>query len=201
MRVRKIIAGTALGVAAFSGGIVGAVGLSPITAMAQDAVDEAQRPGDWFGSVLSDLVGEGEITQEQADLIETRVEEARPERSHGFGKVRGLKGSLDDLSAALDTTPADLFTALRDGESLGDIAAEQGVGNDELIEILTEDHFAKLDEKVASGDIDAADAEAHKAEATERIQAMIDGDLEAAFGGHGRHGFGMRGHGQRGFGS
>lgn len=207
MGVRKVIVAGALGVAAFGGGVVGAVGLSPITATAQDAIVEAQKPAGWFGSVLSDLVGEGEISQAQADLIETRVEEARLERSRitdhptdrrGANMGSGLKGAVSGLAEALNSTPQELFAAVRDGQTIAEIADEQGVSTDDLIEILTAEQFAAIDEKVANGMLDAEDADAYKAKATEGIQAFIDGEADAdSFGKRGHshgHSHGRQGH-------
>lgn len=200
MRVRKIIAGTAIGLTAFGGGVVGAVGLSPITALAQDAADEAQKPADWVSSALAGLVDDGEITQDQADLVETRLQEAKPEGRFGrhargghFGG-RGGAESATALADVLNTTPEELFSAVRDGQTLGDIAGEQGVTTDELIEIFTADKFAAIDEKVASGDIDAAEAAEFKAAISERAEAMIDGDFSAGRGGFGKGHGGRFGH-------
>ena len=141
---------------------------------------------------LAPLVTEGTIDQSQAEAVADTLAEALP-RPHG-PMGRGLEG-LREAADFLGLTPEELTEAVRDGQTLAEIAVAQGSTAAALIDHLTglaEEHLADL---VADGRI----TEEQKAEMlehmTERITDMVNGEIERPFlggpgMGRGRHGMG-----------
>lgn len=180
--------------ASLLGGAGGAIVFAPNLVSAQteaetsadaDSTDAAPdaRPerGAWLTEVLDGLVTEGTLNQDQADAVADAIAEARPERGMGHGGFgRGGEG-LEELSDLLGLEPAEIGDALRQGESLADIATAQGVDPQEIIDAMVARAAEHLDEAVADGRIDEADAADRLAEITERITDGVNG--EGGFGG------------------
>lgn len=100
---------------------------------------------------------------------------------HGDLRCRPWGRGLHEvgLSAAADALgigPDELEGALRDGDSVADVAAEEGVDVQDVIEALTAAATAAIDDKVAAGDLEAARAEDIKADLAEHITALVNGE-------------------------
>lgn len=83
--MRKTIAIATVAASVAFGGLAGSVLGTPTPA---DAAETASGAASWMRDVLSSLVSDGTITQEQADSVEAALEEACPEGrfgSHRFG--------------------------------------------------------------------------------------------------------------------
>lgn len=198
-RTRTSIAAVAVA-SVIGGGVAGAVLTAPAAALAQETgvEDDGTVIADGFQTledVLSELVDEGVITQEQADAVGERLQEARPQR--GFrGMGHGpIGGALEDVAEVLGLTVEDLSAALMDGSSLADAAAESNVDVQDVIDVLVAQAQEHLDQAVADGRLTADEATERAAEIETRITDMVNGDVD--FGG--RRGFGHRGHGPRAF--
>ncbi len=188
IRTRTSIAAVAVA-SVIGGGVVGAVLTGPTAAIAQEAEEESTvRPdrGSTIESVLADLVEDGVITQEQADAVAEALEDARPQR--GFRGFHGLGAVAEEIAATLDLTVDDLTEALRDGSSLADLAAQQGVEVDIVIGLLVEQAQERLDAAVEDGRLTADEAAERLGDIESKITEMVNGELEP-----GRRGFG-RGH-------
>jgi hypothetical protein len=161
------------------------------------AVEQAQ------GQVVDEALAEGWLTEEQAELMAWRMAQAPNAgmRGMGFGKLpmgRGI-GSLGDklVSLAADElglSLTELLTELQDGKSIADVAAEQGVDTQTIVDAYVAKLKADLDEAVAEGDMTQTQADYALEKAQERVLDLLEG---AGFGeaqgfGRGRHG-GMRG--------
>lgn len=152
---------------------------------AQAVSDRVER----IQEALSGLVNDGSITQEQADEVATTLAEQLPGRGHG-GPGGGLGGGriLESAATVLDTTVEDLRTALEGGQSLADVAAEQGVDTETLVDELVEAAVVRLDEKVEAGELTETEADAREAELTERVTELVEREGLPVWGGHGgRH--------------
>ena len=124
MRKKLIIATTA--------GVLTLGGLGLAVPALADTGNPAGTAVDRITEALSGLVSDGSITQEQADEVASTLDEA------GIGHGGGHRGGGFDLSAAataLGMSEDELRTALEaDGTTLADVAGEQGVEVDTLVD-------------------------------------------------------------------
>jgi ribosomal protein S20 len=128
----------------------------------------AERP---IGSVLSGLVADGTITQQQADTIETRLREFR--EAH-----RPIRNAAKDAVSVAATTigvdVGDLRSELRAGKSVATVAAEHGVDEKAVVDAVVADLANKLDQAAAKGTITPERAGAVKAKLTERVTKLVE---------------------------
>ena len=122
---------------------------------------------------LSSLIGDGTITQEQADRVEAALEEARPEGRFGHHRFGGHV-DLSVVAESLGLSEDELRTALDDGHTIADVAGEEGVDVQEVIDAIVTAQRERLDAKVAEGDLTQEQADEMLADAEERATA-IDG--------------------------
>jgi len=186
-RATSLIVSTALlagGAGGFALGLPNVVGAQDAPAEAP-ATNETPRLDAWRQEALAPLVADGTITQGQADAVIAALDAARPERGEGHGRGVG-KGMgigrgqhLETVATALGMTTDEVRTAVRDGSSIADLAASKGVDVQVVIDALVIELDAKLAEKVAGGDLTQEEADAKKAEAVERITAMVNRELPA----------------------
>lgn len=165
------------------GGLATGVVVAPAMATAattQTTPEEAV--GDRVSKIkeaLSGLVSDGTITQEQADSVATTLDEQLPKGRPGHGGPggRGGFGGGAGLEAAADTLGVpveELRTALRDGQSLADVAETQGVSTDDLVAALVEAAEARLADAVTDGRLTQEQADERAADLPERIGEMVE---------------------------
>ena len=153
---KRMLAGTAAA--------IGAVTLVavPLTAGAQDDGDgdDDGRQGGWVSDALDDLVEGGTVTQDQADAVQDALEGARPERGRlrpgpgighrhrggGFGGER-----LTTVAEVLGIEESALIDALRDGQTIAEVAAAQGVDVQDVIDALVADATERITTFVNEG--------------------------------------------------
>ena len=165
---KKLIMATAAGALTLTG-----------LAVAGPALAEQDPTGDASSSVveritdaLSGLVTDGSITQEQADEVATTLSEAGVGRGHGGG--HGGRLDLSAAATALDLTEDELRTALEpEGTTLAQVAEDQGVSVDTLVEALVqaqEDHIAQA---VEDGRLTQDEADERLADLEERVTERV----------------------------
>jgi polyhydroxyalkanoate synthesis regulator phasin len=139
---------------------------------------------------LAPLVDEGTINQGQAEAVADTLAEAlpRPHGPMGHG-IEAIREAADFLGLA----PEELVEALRDGQTLADLAVANGSSADALIGHLVGLAEAHLDEGIADGRITAEEKADMLEHLTERITASVNGEIERPFlggpgMGRGRHG-------------
>jgi uncharacterized protein YidB (DUF937 family) len=150
---------------------------------------------------LSDKVSEM-VNADRSDLAD---------RGHGRGDghgrrggVRGLfGGSSEELTELLGLSTDEIRAAMADGQSLADLAAEQGVDLDEVTAVLIAGIEEKIDQAVENGRIDADEAAEKLAAAEERVDEAVNvtaDDIRERLeerrgerGERGRRGFGRHG--------
>ena len=92
---------------------------------------------------VAQMLKNGKLTQQQADNLDTRIDQFSFGRSpfggfmgrRGFDGGRGLMGGQGIWDAAaqkLGMTAQDLMTELRSGKTLADVAKEKNVSTDDL---------------------------------------------------------------------
>jgi hypothetical protein len=198
------VAGVALGMPALSG----AQESPSTTAPADQAPSDSATPpagaparGQWMQDALAPLVEKGTIDQSQADAVISALEAAKPQRGDGDGMHGGMRGGpgrgLDTAATAIGITADELRTALQGGQTIAEVAQAKGVDPQVVVDAITAELKAHLDEEVASGEHTQEEADQILADAGQRITDMVNGQLPQGgpgMGGPGMGGMG-RGHG------
>lgn len=194
--MRKLIAGGVLAATIVGGAVavatVSPIGLagaqsdpsSPPTSSEQPAPSDAdrRRPGQVLDEALGELVAEGTITQQQADAVRDRLEAKMQAHRPVAGVGRGpdhrpfglVKEALEPVAGTLGMTAEDLASALRDGTTLNELAAQQGVDAAAVRQQVIDQATARIDQAVAAGELDAARAEEAKARLPEMVDRFMD---------------------------
>ena len=165
----------------------------PATDPAPDPATDTE-PGTRLREALQPLVDDGTITAAQADAVVAQLQDSLPERGedHGpwGGRGHGRQGFPFD-GEILETLGIDVATLreqLQAGSSLADIAEAQGVDVQALIDALVTEGNERIDEAVAAGRIDEAEATTRKAELETRITELVNTPFDGSFGDRGeRH--------------
>lgn len=163
----------------------------PATDPAPDPATDIE-PGTRLREALQPLVDDGTLTAAQADAVVTQLQDSLPKRGedHGRGGGHGHHGFPFD-GEILETLGIDVATLreqLAAGSSLADIGEAQGVDVQALIDALVTEGSERIDEAVAAGRIDEAEATTRKAELETRITELVNTPFDGSFGDRGeRH--------------
>jgi hypothetical protein len=162
------------------------------------AVEQAQ------GQVVDEALAEGWLTEEQAEMMRWRLEQAPGGGMRGLGKgglhVGGpVLGRLGDnlLSVAaeqLDMTLTDLLDALQDGSTIVGLAEEAGVETQAIVDAYLDGVRANVAEAVSEGRMTQVQADYY----LEQVESRVIDQLDKAWE-YGRHGGGRRGSDGLGF--
>lgn len=180
---KKYVAlGLGIGIAA---GTLGGVVALPTLSGAQTSSDStatapADRPdhGQRFDDALQPLIDAGTITQEQADAVKQALKDARPK-----GGPRGMQ--LDAVAQALGISADELHNKLESGSTIAQVAQEQNVNVQVVIDAMVAGMNNRTDEALAKGKIDQTKADELKANATQRATDVVNGVRpERGRGGH-----------------
>jgi hypothetical protein len=174
--MRKTIAAASIAVSGL--GVLG-LGATAIAGAQDDSSDD--KGGGWVQDALGGLVEDGTITQEQADAVEEALEDARPDHGVGgrFGHpgfALGFGGALSTVAESLGIDEDELRSALEDGRTIAEIAEEQGVDVQDVVNDIVAAQRARLDEAVAEGHLTREDADDILAGAEERASAFVNGE-------------------------
>ncbi len=163
-----------LGVGLTAGTLGGLIAL-PSLSGAQTSTDstatapaERPDPGARFDEALKPLVDNGTITQEQADAVKQALKDSR-----GKGGPRGMQ--LDAVAQALGLSADELHTKLEGGSTIAQVAQEQNVDVQVVIDAMVAGMNNRTDEALANGKIDQTKADQLKANATQRATDMVNG--------------------------
>ena len=132
-----------------------------------------------------------ELKAKLPEVIDKAIDVTPPKMGEGFGKGKDGKGpmNLDEAADALGTAVDDLWSQLEDGQTLADIAKNNGVDQQKVIDTMTKGIKAHLDSQVKAGKITQAEADKRLAESTKRITDMVNNGFDKAgqwrFEGHG----------------
>lgn len=111
------------------------------------------------------------FAQDAEDLTQ---EERTEQRQEARAERRAQK--VETLTNLLGISEDELQTARQAGDSIADIAAAQGVDLQAVIDALVDNAQARIDAKVAAGDIDAERAAEKTESLEERITAKVNGE-------------------------
>ena len=163
-------------------------------------------PSTRLGEVLKPLVDDGTITQDQADKVIAAIVAARPaggpDGGHrgfgGGGGPRGLIGQgLDVVATTLGITNDEVVTALKDGQTLAELAVSKGKTAQDVIDAIVAEATTKLNAAVTDGKITQAQADERLADVTKFTTDFVNNGGPAfgpgmgggrGFGGPGHHG-------------
>ena len=160
-------------------GGAGAVLIPTVASAASGATAAAGSGVSWIQDALAPLVSDGTLTQAQADSVASSLDAARPNRPGPGGRF-GLRGAgLDAAAGAIGVTTDELRDALRDGQTMADVAGTAGVDVQTVIDAMVTAEQAALDQAVTDGKITQEQADARMAGATERATAIVNGERPA----------------------
>ena len=165
---KKLIIATTAGVLALGGGLAFAV-----PALAGDETSTTRE--DRIRDALAGLVEDGSITDAQADEVATTLAgSGLGGHGHGHG---GGRLDLSAAATALDLTEDELREALRaDDTSLADVAEQQDVEVDTLVDALVTAQQERIDQAVEDGDLTQEQADERLADLEERVTERVNSD-------------------------
>jgi hypothetical protein len=173
---KTIAAAGAVGLAGLVGAVAAApaVSASTISAVTTAATDRVEI----IANALAGLVEDGTLTQEQADVVAETLDEQLPaHRPGGLGGPRGHGFALLELEVAaeeLGLTEEELREQLRNGASLAEIAEDQGVDVDDLVNVIVDAAEERLAAAVDDGRIDQERADELAADLEERVRTFVE---------------------------
>jgi hypothetical protein len=175
-------------IAALLGLFLGSTVLGPEAAIAQETTapapggDPADRDARLRASIrvaLRDLVADGTISADQADAVASHL----AGRPNFIGRrLHRIHAGLDVAAATIGVSESELVEAVRDGQSVAEVAEANGVEAQTVVEALVAEVSARVDEAVASGDLEDDRAAEIKAEAVERITDFVNSELRRGRG-------------------
>jgi polyhydroxyalkanoate synthesis regulator phasin len=173
--MRKTIAAIATAAIILGGFSVALVVQSPEVASAQEAETPETVRGT-VADVLAELVENGVITDEQA----TQVSAALRERLGAFRGHRGFARGfhLETAAEVIGIDVADLGDALRNGQTVAEVAEANSVSVQAVIDALVAEINSHLDQAVEDGKLTAERADEIRSTAPDRIDSMVNGELE-----------------------
>ena len=184
-------AGFVLGVPGVSGASDASAGLVQQVDDAPDTVDDVElddafERGDRLREVLESLVEDGTISADQADAVTAHLVEQRPEvRWHRHGPGRhgrfggpAARGAISDAVTELLGLDADTVRdELRGGKTLAELAEENGVSTETLVDTLVAEASERLDVAVENGRIDDDKAAEFEEKLEEQITKRVNGEF------------------------
>ena len=144
-------------------------------ALPSDA-DREVRASERIREALQNLVDDGTITAAQADAVAADLASDLPDRGPGgpgwHHRHPGFDGEV--LAGLLGIDVETLRSELRDGKTVAEIAAEQNVDVQTVIDSLAAEVNEHLDLSVENGRLTQDEADAKLAEVTERITDFVN---------------------------
>ena len=186
--MRKFIASTTIAASVLGGGLAG-LALAPTGAGAQDtgasedtAPELAPRESG-LGNVLDGLVEDGTLTQEQRDAVESALREARSEagpreRFGNRGRFQRNRFPGAEILQGLGLNGEAIREGISEGLTLGEIAEANGSSAEELTQALTEQANSRIDQALENGRIDTERAEELRLEIAERVDGLVNGEVQ-----------------------
>jgi hypothetical protein len=153
MRKKIAAAGVALTLA---GGGAGLALFGPSTALAADSASSSQTategtrpdPKARQAEALQPLIDDGTITQAQADAVIAALEEARPQGTGPGGGPRGRGPGLEAVATAIGIDATALRTELESDKTIAEVAADNGVEVQVVVDAIVADMQSHLAEAV-----------------------------------------------------
>lgn len=159
---------------------------------------------------VDEAVEDGRLTQEQGEELKERIDSGEyPLLFPGLGPRGGFDrplfgdrgrfghpgvfGGLDAAATYLGLTEEELHERLRDGETLAEIAEDEGKTVAGLVDAMVAEAEERIDEAVEDGRLTEERGDSLKQELEERITDLVNGERGGRPFGFGFHGFGPGG--------
>ncbi|MFV1992209.1 MAG: hypothetical protein ACC652_15860 [Acidimicrobiales bacterium] len=139
------------------------------------------------GGVALALVSPSAASAAGHQTIDTPGANATAE-GHGPEMRRRARPNLDTLSEVLGVDSQTLGEALKGGQTIADIAAENNVSLDTVKQAMLDEQAARIASALEEGKIDQEQADARTERLTENIDGIINGEIKPGRGGMGRGG-------------
>lgn len=162
--VAGLLGGGAAGAILGTTGVSGAQGTT--TTQQEAAAPGRPAAADRLAKALAPLVEAGTIDQAQADAVIAALLDAAPRGEH---RGRGLEAAAGALGMSAD----ELRSALREGQTVAEVAEAQGVEVQAVIDAMVAEVAEHLAEKVESGDRTQEEADEILERATARITDLV----------------------------
>jgi hypothetical protein len=142
---------------------------------------------------LEGLVEDGTISQEQAGAVAEELDDSPAighwwwgHHDHGAwdGLAADFEAGWTAAAQALGMTVDELETALEEGKSLADVAAEKGVDAQRVTDALVNAANTRIDERLADGSLTQQQADELKAEISDWVGAAVDNDWWSRWADH-----------------
>ena len=127
----------------------------------------AWREPRWRSTTLTELTDDGTLTEVQADAVRDRM---RQRAEQAGGPCAHFLALVEEVSNLLGLSPSEIHERFVAGESLAEIAADQGVARDDLVALFQDAIVARLDEAAANGRITDEERDALQVLAFSRIE-------------------------------
>lgn len=135
--------------------------------------DTGEDTGADTGTVEGILDGDDAIDESGGDVAPDSLQDA----TDGEAEDRGCRGrNSEAVAAALGLTTDEVRAARGAGQSLAEIAADQGVAVDVVVAAIVDDIEEHLAEEVAEGDLTQEEADERLAGAEERATEKVDAE-------------------------
>lgn len=141
---------------------------------------ERPEPGVRLRAALQPLVDDGTLTVEQAEAVAGHLAAHRADRlpdrdgRGGRGGRPGFDGEV--VAGLLGIEASELRSALRDGQTIADVAEANGVDVQVVIDALVDEAASHLDLAVENGRLTEDEAAERLVDVTERITALVNGE-------------------------
>ena len=195
--MRRVLIGIASGLILLAGGLAAvALFASPFPAVAQESEDETATKDGWLlgraeafiDDALAPLVEDGVITTNQAEAVKQalleKAEALKAEHPLRLGhRGRHLIGfGLQTAADAIGIETDELAAAIRDGQSIAEVAEANGVEPQVVIDALVDAASARIDQAAAEHDLDEDRVEQLKARLPELAETFVNGEFPAFHG-------------------
>jgi hypothetical protein len=150
---------------------------------------------EYLQSVLAPLVKNGTITQAQADAVVKQLESAAKPLVGGFARLPGVNDVFSAAAKKIGVTEDALKTALRNGQSIADVAKSKHVDPNAVVDAMVAAAKSDLDQAVKNGKISASVEQTQLNRLKDMFTTMVNAKPPQGFG------FGFRfGHRFKGYG-
>jgi hypothetical protein len=144
-----------------------------------DALEQA------LANRVDEAVEAGDLTEAQAAELKARIASGDFPLlgvGRGFGHGPGRHVDLEAAASYLGVTTEALRTSLQSGESLADVAGDQGKSVGGLVAALVEAEEERLDQAVADGRLTEAQRDAIAADLEARVTERVNGTFRPGHG-------------------